>query len=321
MDTLAKSHWNRLNSNRPGPFPLPATEGVWSLWSADQRITCWDLATADQLYFNHKARLYWQQKFDHLPILNYEAIRTSYKNINLFYQLRVPKWIGQRLPVNTRTVTWNPGSCALCPRCGTEPETQTHVITCQHPGAIVLTSNWLDKLELWLAQQHTQPELRFGIISILRAVFQERPWCPPHTTDPGVRRAFNCQQRLGLQDIIYGWWHIGWAEAQHTYLTSISRKTTGKRWLSRLIRKQWEIAWDLWRHRLQVASSLDSFSLSLAHDQLNHTIRALYDRSSNTTYSPLQRWFRQPRDMVLSQTLAFKQDWVTMVNSFHDPAL
>ena len=320
MDALAKEHWGRLNLNRPAPFSLPSNDGVWSIWSYDIRITRWDNATADQLFFNSKTRYYWREKFEHLPVLDYEAIRTAYESINLFYQLRVPKWIGRRLPVGVKTTKWIPGSSDLCPRCGTASETQTHVLQCEHPGAITLVNNWLDQLELWLATQHTKPELRFGVISILRAAFRSRPWYPPNTSDPDIRNTFNQQQRIGLRDIIYGWWHIGWAEAQHTYLLSISRRTTGRRWLSRLIKKQWEIAWDLWRHRLQVAASPDSFSLSLAHEQLNNTIRALYARLSTTTYHPLKRWFRQPQAVVLLQTLAFKQDWVTMVQSFHGPA-
>ena len=145
------------------------------------------------------------------------------------------------------------------------------------------------------------------------------PWTPTNTSDPMVQSMFQQQQNLGQENLFFGWWHLEWAETQQSYLSSILRKNTGRRWLSRLIKKQWEISWDLWRHRLQVASSPDSVSLALYHEQINRDIRAVYGQLSTTTYRPLRRWFQQPLTMVLHQPLAFKQDWLTMVRSFHDP--
>lgn len=173
MDRLAKAHWERLDATRPGPFSLPASNGIWSLWQHGQRITRWDTDTANILYFNANARAFWAQKYQHFPSLDYEAIRTAYKNLSLFYQLRIPKWIGKRLPVGTRMVTWSLSDTAECPRCGTINEDHLHVATCQHPGAIAIVNTWLDQLELWLAKQNTQPTLRFGIISCLRAGFRD----------------------------------------------------------------------------------------------------------------------------------------------------
>jgi len=77
----------------------------------------------------------------------------------------------------------------------------------------------------------------------------------------------------------------------------------------------------MWRHRLEVATTPDSFSLATAHEQLNTEIRALFLRLSNTSYAPLQRWFRQPLALLLQQPLAFKQDWIAMVRSFNEDIL
>lgn len=319
MDLLAKAHWQTLDNQRPQPFPLPATDGVWSVWSHDQRITRWDSKTYDQLYFNTQARLYWAQKYEHFAVLDYDAIRMAYKSLNLYYQLRVPKWIGRRLPVGARIASWSTANISNCPRCGMTNESHNHVISCQHPGAIAAANQWLDKLELWLVREHTHPDLPFGIISLLRAGFRSTNWFPPSSSEPNIRRAFQQQQRLGCNDVMFGWWTTGWAEAQHLYLQSISRRTTGRRWLSRLIKKQWEISWDMWRHRLAIAATPDSFSLALEHEQANTEMHTLYVQLSRTDYPPLQRWFRQPINTLLHQPLAFKKDWIFMVRSFQDP--
>ena len=316
MDRQAKGYWQRLNNNRPRPFSLPDSPDVWSLWIHGQRITRWDSKTADALYFNSEARKYWEAKYAHFRELDYDAIRLAYKSINLYYQLRIPKWIGRRLPVGSITARWNTDNVATCPRCNHVNETTLHVISCQHPGATARKTQWLDQLELWLVRQHTHPDIRFGVISILRASTRSLPWTPPFSSEPTIRHAFQQQQRLGTDDIMFGWWGNGWAEAQHGYLLSISRRTTGKRWLSRLIKKQWEIAWDLWRHRMEVSATPDSFLLSATHDRLNISIRTLFDQLATSPYPPLRRWFQQPLEFVLQQPLSFKEDWISMVQSF-----
>jgi hypothetical protein len=318
MDRKAKDHWQRLDLNRPAPFSLPTNNGIWSVWIHGQRITRWDSKTSDDLYFNAEARKHWATKYVSFHEMDFDAIRMAYRSLTLYYQLRVPKWIGRRLPVGSHTAHWKESNSPHCPRCNHPNETHLHIVRCQHPGVNQRVSQWLDNLELWLAKNHTHPDIRFGVISLLRASTRSLPWTPPNTTEVTIRNAFRQQQRLGTDTLMFGWWATGWAEAQHGYLLSISRRTTGKRWLSRLIKKQWEIAWDLWRHRMEVATTKDSFSLALAHDHMNVTIRDLYDRYSTSTYPPLQRWFQQPLIFVLQQPLSFKEDWISMVTSFED---
>lgn len=319
MDHLAKAHWERLNGHRPAPFSLPPSQGMWSIWQHGQRLTTWNKETADQLYFNQEARLYWAQKYEDFPALDYHAIRFAYKSCTIYYQLRVPKVIGRWLPVGNRTLRWNITQTGECPRCGIDEESHLHVLACQHPGAVARSTRWLDDLELWLAKQHTNPTLRFGIISLLKAGFQEQDWVPPRTSDQAILRLFQKQQQQGTHKVLFGWWAEGWAEIQQAYYVSLSRKTTGKRWLSRLIRKQWEIAWDLWRHRLGVAATPDSFSLARAHESINVAIQDAFTRLSASNYQPLRRWFKQPIHVVQQQHLAFKQDWLSMVQSFNVP--
>jgi hypothetical protein len=318
MDALAKAHWHQLQTNRPAPFSLPAATGTWSLWIHGQRVTKWDSKTADQLFYDVTTSIYWGQKYEQFPDMDYQSICMAYKSLSLFYQLRVPKWIGRRLPVGSRTALWAPNNLSNCPRCGTDSESHIHVVACQHPGAVALVTAWLDKLELWLVKQHTHPDVRFGIVSLLRAGFRAMDWVPPHTSDPNIRTTFRKQQGQGSSKVMFGWWATGWAEVQNSYLVSLSKRTSGRRWLSRLIKKQWEIAWDLWRHRMEVSATPDSFSVAIANDQVNAEIRVLYNRLCQSVYPPLRRWFRQPLPSLLQQPLAFKHDWLFMVRSFDD---
>ena len=153
-------------------------------------------------------------------------------------------------------------------------------------------------------------------MSLLRAGFRNTQWNLPNATDPEIRNTFQRQHQQGSKNVMFGWWAKGWAETQHTYLQSLSRRTTGKRWLSRLIQKQWEVSWDLWRHRMEIAATSDSFSLALAHEKANQEIQDAYNQFATSPYPPLQRWFRQPLAMVTNQHLTFKHDWLRMVQCF-----
>lgn len=77
-------------------------------------------------------------------------------------------------------------------------------------------TKWLDQLELWLARQHTHPTLRFGILSLLKATFQDTPWTVPHT-DPNIQETFRRQQQHDKSTMMFGWWANGWAETQQAY--------------------------------------------------------------------------------------------------------
>lgn len=127
---------------------------------------------------------------------------------------------------------------------------------------------------------------------------------------------FDQQQRLSSSELISGWWARGWAETQDNYLRSLHQRTQGQRWLTQIIKRQLELSWDLWKHRMKIAHSEDSHTLTATHELLNLRIREMYTTHAHTDHSPLRRWFRAQVHTLDSQPLHFKQDWLNMVNSF-----
>ena len=57
------------------------------------------------------------------------------------------------------------------------------------------------------------------------------------------------QDRLGWDAAVQGRWSNDWIAVQQAYLDFIESKLSGKRWLIELIKKTWDIAWDLWEDR------------------------------------------------------------------------
>jgi hypothetical protein len=57
------------------------------------------------------------------------------------------------------------------------------------------------------------------------------------------------QSGLGWKHFFEGRVHKQWRQHMTRYYKEAGERRTGKRWTSALIRKMWDIAWDLWEHR------------------------------------------------------------------------
>jgi hypothetical protein len=53
------------------------------------------------------------------------------------------------------------------------------------------------------------------------------------------------QSELGEQALLEGRLSFEWEACQQVYLTFIKSRRTGKRWVVQLIKRLWDIAWDL----------------------------------------------------------------------------
>ena len=89
---------------------------------------------------------------------------------------------------------------------------------------------------------------------------------------------------------------VEWAKAQHAYYQWINIRRTGKRWAIALIKKLWEISWDLWDDRndvlhktplaadLEGAASLDNAireECLLGSEGLPATVRSTFPKDIN----------------------------------------
>jgi hypothetical protein len=56
------------------------------------------------------------------------------------------------------------------------------------------------------------------------------------------------QNEVGWQAFMEGCPAPGWQDTQQQYYWFLLSRKTGIQWLSALIRKLWQIAWDMWEH-------------------------------------------------------------------------
>jgi hypothetical protein len=202
-----------------------------------------------------------------------------------------------------------------CPRCG-EPEQHCyHVIKCTQDAAQHTWQASLNKLDRWLTHNHTRNDLHSGILEGLRSWHDDRPTLTTESDWPTVEQALNDQQALGWHLFFDGFIAQSWMAIQQSYLEFLSKKMTGKRWLSRLIIQLWEVTWDMWRHRMKIVHTIDSQSLIAQMATLDIQVQERFDCFYDQPSPAMQRWFNQPANNVALESLDLKQQWLTMVDA------
>jgi hypothetical protein len=87
------------------------------------------------------------------------------------------------------------------------------------------------------------------------------------------------QDLIGWDYFIEGFIPATWIESQTQHFLSLNRLESGKRWASALIRKMWNIAWDLWEHRNSITHMTNQ---KIASDLLTNVVNDLFSKGSPT---------------------------------------
>ena len=193
---------------------------------------------------------YWHEKEklskDAHSLVYWPALQHAMKNARHCRKKFVTKFYSEQCGVGTTLVKWGYRDSAKCPLCGFPLENTEHVLHCQHCTA---TDRWtvsIDKLDTFLQEQKTERNLRIAIVRFLRN-WQSNP--DFYLVSIEFDHIFAAQAQIGWTNFLFGFTAIEWQQSQQQYYQRLGSKRTGKRWVSALIRKLWDIAWDLWDHR------------------------------------------------------------------------
>jgi hypothetical protein len=224
-------------------------------------------------------------------------------------------WVGPRkLSSWYRTSLYNhcqSQTHAECPRCAAFENT-AHVLLCPAPNATRQWDKSLANLRTWLTQARTMPDLANAIINRLRSWRSQTAPTPPTYNWPGVNDLILAQDSIGWRAFLEGAVLIAWAEKQQEYLVWLKRRNTGKRWVTTLIKKLWEISWDLWEQQNGELTNPASPASLREHARLGALI-ALDFQDQTTLATRDRRWFRRPKQVLFTETSEYKEQWLKSV--------
>jgi hypothetical protein len=156
----------------------------------------------------------------------------------------------------------------FCPFCSQE-ETVEHVYRCQHIKVQELWNLSIAKLEKFLTDLHTDPNI---IIQLIDGLHQWRLGTSYAATQMVID-----QNAIGWLGILEGILGKHWGEEQTLYKEQDNLATSGQKWAHLVIRRLWKIAWELWQHRNKEAHKNDT---SIQLENLLQQVRQEMERGT-----------------------------------------
>jgi len=314
MDSLAKTYWNATSSTVAPFYPFNASG--WSIWTGERKLTCWDHTAL----YNHAQSTdiisHWSQHrkipLHMIQSIHWEACKDAIKHLGLHRSLWVPKWLGGFAPVGKVLQRYKLQPHAECPRCSDFEDT-AHVLRCKAPLAVTQWHVSLAQLDEWLLKSATMPDLRCAILNCLKAWQDRDPTPAPNYHWPGVNELLAKQDLVGWHAFLEGCILKDWAAKQQSYYDWLQWKNTGKRWTTTLIKKLWEISWDMcWEQRNGELKNPASPAQLREHARLDALIAPKYT-DIRTLAKKDRRWFQCPKEVLYTEIIDYKTQWLESV--------
>jgi hypothetical protein len=146
-----------------------------------------------------------------------------------------------------------------------------------------------------------------------------KPRCRPPAPSynwPGVNNIVLDQDAVGWQAFLEGGVLHACPAKQQEYYNWIKGRNTGKRWITILIKKLWEISWNMWEQHNGEVNNPESPASSQEHAWLDALITTNYEDVS--TFARKDRcWFRRLKEVLFTEFLEYKHQWLESVGLAH----
>ena len=203
-----------------------------------------------------------------------------------------------------------------CPNCE-HTETHRHIVKCQSNRATMAYRNTERNFESWL-KDTTSSEIRSAIMAHLDAYREDEELDPDEEWGEATKQASASQGRLGPNAFVEGLLTQEWEKAQLDYLLKIESKRSPSRWVTALIKKLWDVAWDMWESRNgEVHKNKETRKAQIIR-QLDREIRQKHHEGQVNRFLPrMERtFFRESVEMILENTEYQKRTWLLIAKRY-----
>jgi predicted RNA-binding Zn-ribbon protein involved in translation (DUF1610 family) len=193
-----------------------------------------------------------------------------------------------------------------CPRCG-ESEDVEHIWRCQYDTQGMWTKS-MANLKEWMLSNETHPALINLILDGLESWRMGSSLKREHP--PWLHALAEHQSQCGWKNFFEGFLVKEWRVESQAHLSRLKSKRSSKRWTSALIRKLWQVAWDLWEHR---NGYLHAKEISILTRQLDETIAHQFELGTKGLDNNTKALFSKGLKDVQQKPVEIKQQWVRRV--------
>jgi len=277
MVPVDQGYWDKMGNRsilRPAIQKMPGEN--WQMRINGHKI----VGAIDDLLYDHCHRVetvhYWESKGrimeQHADDIDWESHKkamTTFGARKHWVTKHFLGWAGSGVNMQK----WGYRTINKCPRCD-EPESTLHVIQCRaadndqvYWGAVAPLGDWLVK--------KAHPDVQQAIMEHMNAYRERRTAVVKEDWSEEVKEASREQSRLGYRSLAEGLPVTRWRCIAQTRATKGDVVEKGLRWTSALIRKCWEVSWDMWVERNDIVHNDGEVRDVLVIQAINAQVRTL----------------------------------------------
>jgi hypothetical protein len=211
-------------------------------------------------------------------------------------------------------VAWSYQENARCPRCSHQHETTLHVQRCKGHGVCGVFQKSLDKLDNYLINEETKPELRDAILRCLKMWRNQEP-IRLKEFPPEVRTLIQQQHNVGWLAFTEGLLVKGWRRTQRQYIQEEGLKRSSTKWTKGLLIGLHHLNHNQWKHRCDIKVSVNNpqeqEGQKLLHDLIEREFLLGTEGLSVGDKDLLNCSVLQ----LMRRSLTYKKGWITRVHA------
>jgi len=197
---------------------------------------------------------------------------------------------------------WQYRLVSNCPCCG-EMEDKAHITQCQQDLAAEIWDLAFKKLKQWFQVSNTWHKVADAIL-----------WCLSQwhgtalASDCPILHSVLDQELLGWDWLLDGWVVQSWTEYQEHCWALVWSHCSGKCWVAELIKKLWNVSWDMWAHWNGILHNAE-----ILEEKVNNTIVDLYALGTQALPRDAMKLMHKSQEHMLWLPLKVKQQWIESV--------
>jgi hypothetical protein len=215
---------------------------------------------------------------------------------------------------------WGFQDTAKCPRCSEKQETTTHIQQCSGYGANTVFEKSLLKLQAYVTDESTHPDLQDIIVTCLKKWRSKEP-IQLQEFPTVMHAAIKDQHEIGWQQFLEGLPARRWQMLQQNHYREEEMRKFSQRWLRGLLLQLHHLGHRQWKHRCEVKDKATRPTEREQEDNLHEVIEEEYIRGAGSLMPGDRSLLDHNLVQLLNRTLAYKIGWVTRVGAARQRAL
>ena len=205
---------------------------------------------------------------------------------------------------------------AQCPSCA-EVETHRHILKCQSDRATKAYRNIERKFEYWL-KKTTSDELREALMAHLGAYREEEEVTERENWTQKVKEVSRDQKAVGENAFVEGLVVHGWEKIHRDHLSRVGSKRSAGRWVQELIKKLWNVSWDMWDSRNGEVHKNQTTRKEQIIVQLDNEVKEAHTEGKSNRFIPRMEkaFFRREVEEILEATEYQKRTWLHIAKRY-----